>query len=400
MHDRADVDAIKGALRDPADVCRRLGLLDGAKRQSGGLLVRCPVHGDRNPSCSVTRGPDGTLRVHCFGCDLSGDALSLVAAVEGLDVGRDFRRVLEAAARIAGVQLAEAHSGSEAAPREPRHVPPPPPPKPPPPAGEVAALWAACVPCSADLDVAAWLRSRGLDPAAVDRYALARALPLSVTAPSWACYRGDADEARSWAALGYRAIFPLYDVEGVLASVRARLVVPAAVGQGAPKSLPPVGYSTRGLIMACPCALLVLQIAAWRASNDAAALEHGSDGWPRYAERRVVLTEGEPDFLTWAARGEGVRTLAVFGLPGSGAWSDELAARIPDDCTVLVRTDADDAGDRYAEQIAASLHGRCTVLETDPDGRAARRRARAEREAERRKRGTDQVTIPGVRVRR
>jgi len=396
MRDRADVETVKAALRDPAYVCSRLGLLEGAKRQGGGLLIRCPAHGDRNPSCSVTRGPDGTLRVRCFGCDFSGDALSLVAAVEGLDVGRDFRRVLEAAAAIAGVQI-EAHTGREGTPREPREAPPPPPPRPPPPAADVAAFWTACVPCGADPDVAAWLRSRGLDPAAVDRYGLARALPLSVAVPSWACYRGDAAESRSWTVLGYRAIFPLYDAQGELTSVRARLVAPA--DQNAPKSLPPVGYATRGLVLACPLAVLVLQIAAWRASRDPAAVEHGGEGWPWYAEQRVVLAEGEPDFLTWAARGEGARTFAVLGLPGSGAWSAELAARIPDGCTVLVRTDADDAGDRYAEQIAASLQGRCAVLETDPEARAARRRSRAEREAERRQRGAEQVTIPGVRTR-
>lgn len=396
MHDRADVDAIKQALRDPTDVCRRLGLLDGAKRQGGGVLIRCPVHGDRNPSCSVTRGADGTLRVRCFGCDLSGDVFSLVAAVEGLDTSRDFRRVLESAAAMAGVQL-EAHSGGDSAPREPRKVPPPPPPKPPPPAGDVSALWSRCVPCSADAEVAAWLRSRGLDPAAVDRYGLARALPPDFTAPSWACYRGDAAEARSWAVLGYRAIFPLYNADGELTSVRARLVAP--IDHGAPKSLPPVGYSTRGLVLACPLAVLVLQIAAWRASGDTGALEHAADGWPHEAERRMVITEGEPDFLTWAARGDGARTFAVLGLPGSGAWTDELADRIPEGCTVIVRTDADDAGDRYAEQISASLRGRCKVLETDPEARAARRRTRAEREAERRRRGPEQVTIPGVRTR-
>lgn len=396
MRDRSDVDAVKDALRDPADVCRRLGLLEGAKRQGSGLMVRCPVHGDRNPSCSVTRGPDGTLRVRCFGCDLAGDVFSLVAAVEGLDVSRDFRRVLEAAAALAGVQI-ENRTEHEAPPREPRRAPPPPPPKPPPPAAEVAAIWAACAPCSSDDEVGAWLHSRGIDPAIVDRYGLARALPVDLPAPSWASYRGEASAPRPWNAIGYRAIFPLYDADGALASVRARLVLP--IEQGAPKSLPPTGYATRGLVMACPLAVIVLQIAAWRASNDPASREHVGDGWPEEAERRVVLAEGEPDFLTWAARGEGVRTLAVLGLPGSGAWSDELADRIPDGCTVIIRTDADDAGDRYAEQIAASLRGRCKVLETDPEERTARRRTRAEREAERRRRGDEQVTIPGTRSR-
>ena len=102
-------DAIKRALADPGDVARRLSLdLRGAQRQAGGgLLVRCPSpgHGDRTASCSLTRGDDGTLRVRCFGCELAGDVFSLVAAVRGLDVARDFRTVLQEAAALVGVDV-------------------------------------------------------------------------------------------------------------------------------------------------------------------------------------------------------------------------------------------------------------------------------------------------------
>jgi DNA primase len=51
----------------------------------------------------VSVGPDGTIRVRCFGCSASGDVLSLVAAVHGLDPKRDFVRVLDLAADVAGV---------------------------------------------------------------------------------------------------------------------------------------------------------------------------------------------------------------------------------------------------------------------------------------------------------
>jgi hypothetical protein len=118
-------------------------------------------------------------------------------------------------------------------------------------------------------------------------------------------------------------------------------------------------------------------------------------GWPWWAERRVVITEGEPDFLTWAVRGEVPRTLAVLGIGGTGQWAEALADRIPDDTIVIVRTDPDDAGDAYAAEIVASLRGRCDVRESDPDGRAGRRRARAERAPERRRHRV-QTTIPGV----
>jgi len=100
-HDRAP--ELRQRLSDPRDLCRRLGLIKGAQPQAGGLLVLCPAHSERTPSCSVTRGPDGTVRVRCFSCDFSGDALDLVAAVFRLS--RDFEQVLERAAELAGMTL-------------------------------------------------------------------------------------------------------------------------------------------------------------------------------------------------------------------------------------------------------------------------------------------------------
>ena len=97
---------VREALSDPWAVIRALGLDKGAQRQAGGTLICCPAHGDRTPSCSVTRGPDGTVRVRCFGCDLAGDVFSLVAAVHKLDVRRDFPAVLREAASLAGVSIA------------------------------------------------------------------------------------------------------------------------------------------------------------------------------------------------------------------------------------------------------------------------------------------------------
>lgn len=92
---------LRRALSDVRRVVAALGLDKGAQRQASGLLVCCPWHGDRSPSCSVTRGADGTIRVRCFGCDASGDVLALVAQVNGLDLRRDFVAVLRRAAEIA-----------------------------------------------------------------------------------------------------------------------------------------------------------------------------------------------------------------------------------------------------------------------------------------------------------
>lgn len=89
-------------LNDPRALCAALDLgVDprDRQRQGAGLTVRCPRHG--GVSCSVTHGPDHTVRIHCFGCDFSGDALDLVAEVRGLDRVL-FREVLREAAALAG----------------------------------------------------------------------------------------------------------------------------------------------------------------------------------------------------------------------------------------------------------------------------------------------------------
>jgi hypothetical protein len=372
MHDREHIEQIKAALSDPCGVAVRLGLTDGARRQAGGIHVKCPAHDDGGPSCSLTRGRDGTLRVVCFGngCELSGDVFCLIAAVEHLDVRRDFALVLRRAGELAAVDL-------ERRPRARRQPSRPPVPKAPPPVSEVRALWDACRPCDADADVATWLRSRAVDPALVDRLGLARALPVGCTGSRWASYRGEAASPAPWAALGYRVIVPMYDAAGELRSMRARYIGPPR--DDLPKALPPSGHGCKGLAMACPLGSVMLAVA----------------GWPWWAERRVVITEGEPDFLTWATRGDIPRTLAVLGVGGSGQWTEALADRIPDDSIVIIRTDPDDAGDAYAAEIVATLRGRCRARESDAEGRAQRRRTKAERDAARRARPV-QPKIPGV----
>ena len=354
---------VRRALDNPRALVAALGLDAGALREGReNVKIRCPWHTERSPSCSVRLARDGTIAVRCFACDATGDALALVAVARGLDVRRDFRAVLAEAPELAGVHLEEHNQGEAGERREPRPVPPPPPPRPYPPAHELAKLLAACGPCSRDLEVSAWLTGRGLDASAVDRYGLALALPRDARAPSWARFKGDRREAAEpWASTGHRLVVPMVDHAGEVRSVRAR----AVVASDDPKTLPPAGFRASGLVAACPLARFVFQAGAW----------------PGGVDRRIVVAEGEPDFLSWATRGEGARTFATVGIT-SGSWSPDLADRVPDGSDVLVRTDDDDAGDRYAEEVARSLASRCRVLETFPDKRAARREAReAEREA-------------------
>jgi len=117
--------------------------------------------------------------------------------------------------------------------------------------------------------------------------------------------------------------------------------------EDSPKRLPPAGHRAAGLVLADPLARLVLAGEA-RAS------------WP--AKPRIIVCEGEPDFLTWASRFSDADEAApaVLGVL-SGAWTLDHAAKIPDGGHVLIDTDHDQAGDKYAAAVASSLEARCTV---------------------------------------
>ena len=98
-------DTVRQALDDlgAGYVLRALGLLDGAKKQTRGYMIRCPKHAERTPSCSVQDTTKGVM-VNCFGCDWSGDALDLIAVVHGLSTrGANFTEVLAEGARLANL---------------------------------------------------------------------------------------------------------------------------------------------------------------------------------------------------------------------------------------------------------------------------------------------------------
>lgn len=339
---------LRRVLHDPHRVLEALHLLDRtSQRQAGGYLIRCPAHADSSPSCSVTRGRDGTLRARCFSCGWTGDVLTLVGRARGLDTHHDFHQVLAAAAELAGRWdlVAELEGG------EPRPQAPSPPQTPTPPAtpertypdgDTVADLLAACVPVDQDADASHLLRSRGLDPIDVAVRDLAYALPPSCNSlPGWARFRG-----RSWVETGHRLIVPVYDHLGALRSVRAWRVTDADT----PKRLPPAGHRAGGLVM-----LDAMGREAFKAG-----------GWPSWNPNppRFVIVEGEPDHLTVAVRTplrQGPPTHAVVGVV-SGSWTSDLAAAIPTGAAVSIWTDHDQGGDGYAQTIAHSLSGRCCVL--------------------------------------
>lgn len=324
---------IRLGLTDPTKVCQALNLLERATRQAGGWLIRCPNHAEKTPSCSVTRGPDGTVRVKCFGCDFAGDSLTLIAKVHGLSTqGPEFREVLEQGAQIAGLfQLVEEIRGNrEVSAARPVIAQPEPEPERDYPA-DIRDL--PTVAAEMDTEVSSYLVSRRLCPQIATQKRLCGALAIGAHLPSWASYRG-----QSWAATGHRLIYAVYDHLGKWRSVRAGRVWAAE----SPKRLPPAGHRAAGLVLANAPALALLT---------------GRTTDPE----RIIFAEGEPDWHTWAQQFDG----PVFGVL-SGSWNIEFAKRIPARSEILIWTHADQAGDRYADQIAKTLENKAEIWRCKP----------------------------------
>ena len=62
---------------------------------------------------------------------------------------------------------------------------------------------------------------------------------------------------------------------------------------------------------------------------------------------------------------------ACFGIE-SGAWSPQIADRVPTEASVVIRTHHDEPGERYAQQIASSLRGRCRIFRSSVGEEASR----------------------------
>jgi hypothetical protein len=327
-------DEIRRHLTDPVRLCRALGLTQDAHRTADGLTVRCPAHQERTPSCSVTRGQDGTVRVRCFGCGLAGDGFVLVAAVVHLDYRSDFREVMAQTADLIGLRdiADEIREGRQAAERPLPTEPTPAPERVYPPRTQVLAVWDDAGFVNEDCDASRVLVERKLDPDSVAVKDLARVLRHDQVLPPWARYRGDSSESRTWLQTGHRLLLPTYAANGNLVSLRAWRLTPG----DSPKRLPPSGHKATGLVLASAAAVRMLR----------------GEGGPG----KLVVSEGEPDFLSWSIQYSG----PVIGIT-SGSWTSDFASRIPLGSEVILRTDLDDAGEKYARQILEALKQRCTL---------------------------------------
>jgi len=341
------------AYSEPSVVAERLEL-DVAYEQSNGVMLLCPFHDDSKPSGSLFVGDNDKVRFFCHGCGESHDIIGLAALHWGMNPKRDFKRILAHLLALAGfsefaktlnagrkLRMSDIAKATDALKvnvekREPAKYPD---------AGRIYTFFVDnCQPVNKNRDVATYLKSRGLDPTEIAKHELAWAIKFRQRHPMpvWA-----KTSLKSWVQSGHFLVTPTFDEDGYERSLRARCVRDC---DPAFKSLAPSGKRCSGTVFA--------NLAGRQLFNPKTI----AGPLPEGLEVVVVIVEGEIDFMTWATRpapeGKLFVVLGVF----SGAWCQAIADRIPDGTTVVVRTDPDEAGNRYAGQINETLKGRCRVL--------------------------------------
>lgn len=192
----------------------------------------------------------------------------------------------------------------------------------------MAELWARCRAVAEDPNACEWLQSRALNPDAIDDADLARLAPTDGTLPRWAGH---------WRTFEVVLVLPLFDAFGELAGLQGRCP------EGPRKSIRMRGVRCSGMVLCSPAARQILRLG--QLTDD--------------AQSPIEIVEGEMDLLSVLCRRP---EAAVFGIPGEGAWTPELAARIPVGSEVHVATHQDPAGDAYAAVLNRTLHQRCHVL--------------------------------------
>lgn len=356
--DHEDARRIREALADPFTVCMQLGLIPETGRgrtwfqdSRTALRIPCPWHSERTGSCCVSQGPDGTVRVKCFGCGASGDALSLVAVAHALDLVRDFRRVLDAAADTAGVARPDRAPGGSSSPRA---APPPRRPAPAPaPAYEapddgvleqIAQVLRDLAPVARSPAAMEYLHGRGIaHGAALGWIALpdeARALEALRVAivdaigldPWLRSGLAHGERGKQWRHMWRgRLVIPWHAPDGTVQTFQGR--PPRELREGEPKYTVPAGRAVR---WPWGCAEL----------NELAG-----------PDTAVAVVEGAIDAMSFNALSaeHGADCIAV-AIPGAGTWRDEWA-RIARGRHAIVALDADRAGrdPRHVEAICASL---------------------------------------------
>ena len=403
-----------------SDVAAALGL--EVRRGRCGPCPACNAGPGSDHRQPIGFRPDGA-GWRCFHCNVSGDAVDLAAwklhgtPARELRGDTEHQRRAELRAWFAARAWCDDDSGgvrmgaymdrvmgglapraSRPSPKGPPAPPTrPPEPSPPParaflPSADVGALWAACAPLdvvAADRQTelsrraaVAWLeRVRGLPPGLIAAADMARVLPAAYPWPWWVprFVREVVADGPATGVRPYALAVPVFDVAGELRALRFRAVSPLPLRSGervdlrikGPKSAACArdGDGRRGgpfvvvagLVLADPMALVLLR------HQGPGPVEADGVRW----SGRVVVLEGEPAWWAYATHPDRQRagadgapeTFATFGIE-AGAWTPEIAARIPSTARVLVWTDHDEAGDRYYATVRDTLAGRVDVHRT------------------------------------
>lgn len=372
-------------VRERADVGAVLAEMGATRRRD--RWTPCPVCGEAATSKGDRRGPVRTWRKGaatgwaCMrgGCGHAEDVVATVARAAGYPEPRaeDWGHVQAwAAARglcppregwaaPEGVRMKARRSEVER-PREYAS------------ATTARRVWDRALPVDRDPAAVAWLADRVAregdgDAEAVLRRVvatdLARVLPVGAEVPRWARCQGypwsanglhdgrGEQVAAVGAPVGWRLLLRAWGADGELAGLRARSLWVGDRHDAHRKEIAPIGGTPPGSVYACGLARALLQGrvvgagAAFRA-RDREVVWSGA----------VVIREGGPDWLLSAgspaaAEGPAVATIGIW----AGAWVGEggaaLAGRLRAAGTarVLVATDPDEAGRRYAGQIGSAL---------------------------------------------
>lgn len=179
-------------------------------------------------------------------------------------------------------------------------------------AHEARRFWTRLNAARSSAEVSSWLDANRIGQAPCAR-------SIGTYAPSW---------AKHWRADGLRLVLALHDHEGRCRGFAARNVLPDAYG---PKSSGAGGFTRTGLVMADGLGVKLLR---------------GQYTGP------CLIVEGEKKLLIseHLSRGRWA-TIAT----GSGLWSAALAESIGRASRVLVYTDPDEPGARYARAILKTL---------------------------------------------
>lgn len=307
-----DVAALRSALSDPASLASALGFA-GVRKQARGVTVRCPWHDERSPSCSITIGPDGTIRARCFGCNATGDALALIAAVHSLDTRTEFPEVLRVAAGIAG--------GTYDRPRA-RPMPPEPP-------RLADEIFERVVGCTDPLGGHVLEYARGRLPGAdlTELRSIPRQFDLRAIAAvgSVAWERSGLSSPQGLAFPANLLAIPWCRPDGVVQTLQRRRLTPGEPKYVFPRARSPrFPFGIERLATIGPAAAVVFVEGAL----DALAL-------------RVLSARAGFDWL-------------VLGVPGVSNW-DRTWASYATGRTAVIALDADTAGEDRAPVIAADL---------------------------------------------